>query len=225
MTQDNLSILLAKGQINAIEFYNLFKNRHPPPATAIKPAKSKNNRPPSTTKARFDAYQQQQPPPTQRSNYIVSNILHNERIKQIRQKFHDQERLRDYHLQEHDDIFQLSSDDAEMSCSTSSWSSSSSFNSSSSCSSSSTKISRRPIKPGCEIYQVSPYTSQITFNLKISIMQTEVTDIMNVLKEVELARCLQLSALFSLSLYLVLLESLRATHCLMLVDDVRLDHF
>lgn len=179
MTQDNLSTLLAKGQINAIEFYNLFKNRHPPPATVIKPAKSKNNRP-STTKARFDAYQQ----PTQRSNYIVSNILHNERIKQIRQKFHDQERLRDYHLQEHDDIFQLSSDDAEMSCSTSSWSSSSSFNSSSSCSSSSTKISRRPIKPGCEIYQVSPYTSQITFNLKISIMQTEVTDIMNVLKEV-----------------------------------------
>jgi hypothetical protein len=69
-----------------------------------------------------------------------------------------------------------------MSCSISSCSSSSS----SSNSSSSVKTSRRPIKPGCEIYQVSPYSSQITFNLKISIMQTEVTDIINVLKEVNI---------------------------------------
>jgi hypothetical protein len=179
MTQDNLSILLAKGQINAIQFYNLFKNRHPPPPpppTITKSTKTnKSNR--SLSKSRFQAYQQ----PTQRSNYIISNILHNERIKQIRQKFYDNERLRDYHLNENDDeIFHLSSDDNEMSCSISSSSSSSSN------SSSSVKTSRRPIKPGCEIYQVSPYSSQITFNLKISIMQTEVTDIINVLKEVNI---------------------------------------
>lgn len=183
MTQDNLSILLAKGQINAIEFYNLFKNRHPPPQLqpppplSLKSNKNKTNRS-STSKSRFQAYQQ----PTQRSNYIISNILHNERIKQIRQKFYDNERLRDYRLNDNDNVetFQLSSDDNEMSCSISSSSSSSS----SSNSSISTKISRRPVKPGCEIYQVSPYSSQITFNLKISIMQTEVTDIINVLKEV-----------------------------------------
>jgi hypothetical protein len=175
MTQDNLSILLAKGQINAIEFYNLFKNRHPPLTPTIKSSKNKTNRS-STSKSRFQAYQQ----PTQRSNYIVSNILHNQRIKQIRQKFYDNERLRDYRLNENDgdDTFQLSSDDNEMSCSISSSSSSSSN------SSLSIKTSRRSIKPGCEIYQISPYTSQITFNLKISIMQTEVTDIINVLKEV-----------------------------------------
>jgi hypothetical protein len=180
MTQDNLSILLAKGQINAIEFYNLFKNRHPPPPppTSIKSTKSnKSNR--SSSKSRFQAYQQ----PTQRSNYIISNILHNERIKQIRQKFYDNERLRDYHLNENDnEILHLSSDDNEMSCSISSSSSSSS----SSNSFSSVKNFRRPIRPGCEIYQVSPYSSQITFNLKISIMQTEVTDIINVLKEVNI---------------------------------------
>jgi hypothetical protein len=179
MTQDNLSILLAKGQINAIEFYNLFKNRHPPPPT-IKQSKNKINRS-STSKSRFQAYQQ----PTQRSNYIISNILHNERIKQIRQKFYDNERLRDYRLNENvdndDDTFELSSDDNEMSCSICSSSSSSSSNSSLSI-----KTSRRPIKPGCEKYQVSPYSSQITFNLKISIMQTEVTDIINVLKEVNI---------------------------------------
>ena len=174
MTQDNLSILLAKGQINAIEFYNLFKNRHPPP-TIVKSNKTKTNRS-STSKARFQAYQQ----PTQRSNYIISNILHNERIKQIRQKFYDNERLRDYRLNDNDDdSFQLSSDDNDMSCSISSSSSSSSSNSSSS-----VKTFRRPIKPGCEIYKVSPYSSPITFNLKISIMQTEVADIINVLKEV-----------------------------------------
>jgi hypothetical protein len=175
---------LAKGQINAIEFYNLFKNRHPPPtpppplSQVIKTIKNnKSNR--SSSKSRFQAYQQ----PTQRSNYIISNILHNERIKQIRQKFYDNERLRDYRLNENDDeILHLSSDDNEMSCSISSSSSSSS----SSNSSSSVKTSRRPIKPGCEIYKISPYSSQITFNLKISIMQTEVTDIINVLKEVTL---------------------------------------
>jgi hypothetical protein len=178
MTQDNLSILLAKGQINAIEFYNLFKNRHPPLLTTIKSNKTKINRS-STSKSRFQAYQQ----PTQRSNYIISNILHNERIKQIRQKFYDNERLRDYRLNDNDDDrFQLSSDDNEMSCSISSCSSSSS----SSNSSSSVKTSRRPIKPGCEIYQVSPYSSQITFNLKISIMQTEVADIINVLNQVNI---------------------------------------
>lgn len=172
MTHDNLSLLLAQGQINAIEFYNLFKNRHPP--TTAKPSKSKSNRS-STSKSRFQAYQQ----PTQRSNYVVSNILHNERIKQIRQKFYDHERLRDYRLNEYEETFPLSSDDTEMSCSISSSSSSSSSNSSMS-----TKTSRRPVKPGCEIYQVTPYSSQITFNLKISIMQTEVTDIIHVLKEV-----------------------------------------
>jgi hypothetical protein len=175
MTQDNLSILLAKGQINAIEFYNLFKNRHPPP-TLIKANKNKTNRS-STSKSRFQVYQQ----PTQRSNYIISNILHNERIKQIRQKFYDNERLRDYRLTDHDDDrLQLSSDDNEMSYSISSSSSSSSN------SSSSAKTFRRPVKPGCEIYKVSPYSSQITFNLKISIMQTEVADIINILKEVNI---------------------------------------
>jgi hypothetical protein len=173
MTHDNLSILLAQGQINAIEFYNLFKNRHPP--TTIKTSKTKTNRS-SLPKSRFQAYQQ----PTQRSNYIISNILHNERIKQIRQKFYDNERLHAYRLNDHDDTFHLSSDDNEMSCSISSSASSSSCSSSSS----SSKLFRRPIKPGCEIYQVSPYSSQITFNLKISIMQTEVTDIINVLEEV-----------------------------------------
>ena len=179
MTQDNLIILLAKGQINAIEFYNLFKNRRPPPPPsppnppAVKAAKNKSNR--STSKSRFQAYQQA----PQRPNYIVSNILHNERIKQIRQKLVDNERLRDYRLNDHDDeTFHVSSDDNEMSCSVSSSSSSSSN------SSSSVKSSPRRVKPGCEIYQVSPYSSQITFNLKISIMQTEVTDIINVLKEV-----------------------------------------
>ena len=172
MTQDNLSLLLAQGQINAIEFYNLFKNRHPP--TNTKSNKNKTNRS-SASKSRFQAYQQ--PQQSQRSSYVVSNILHNERIKQIRQKFYDHERLRDYHLNEHEDTFPLSSDDTEMSCSTCS--------SSSSNSSSSIKNSLRPIKPGCEIYQVTPYSSQITFNLKISIMQTEVTDILNVLKEVK----------------------------------------
>jgi hypothetical protein len=175
MTQDNLSILLAKGQINAIEFYNLFKNRHPPPSL-IKSSKTKTNRS-SYSKSRFQQYQQ----PTQRSNYIISNILHNERIKQIRQKFYDNERLRDYRLNENDDeTFQLSSDDNDMSCSISSSSSSSSN------SSVSIKTSRRPVKPGYEKYQISAYSSQITFNLKISIMQTEVTDIINVLKEVNI---------------------------------------
>src|SRR5205807_2121790 len=127
MTQDNLSILLAKGQINAIEFYNLFKNRHPPPLppppppVPIKTNKNKTNRS-SNSKSRFQQYQQ----PTQRSNYVISNILHNERIKQIRQKFYDNERLRDYRLNENDDeTFHLSSDDNEMSCSISSSSSSS----------------------------------------------------------------------------------------------------
>jgi len=176
MTQDNLAILLAKGQINAIEFYNLFKNRHPPPPTIIKSNKNKPNR--SSSKSRFQAYQQ---PIQQRPNYIVSNILHNERIKKIRQKFYDNERLREYRLNDNDDeIFQISSDDNEMSCSISSSSSSSS----NSCSS--VKTSRRRVKPGCEKYQVSPYSSQITFNLKISIMQTEVADIINVLKEVNM---------------------------------------
>jgi hypothetical protein len=180
MTQDNLAILLAKGQINAIEFYNLFKNRHPPPpsspSTIIKSNKNKPNR--SSSKSRFQAYQQ---PIQQRPNYIVSNILHNERIKKIRQKFYDNERLREYRLNDNDDeIFQISSDDNEMSCSISSSSSSSS----NSCSS--VKTSRRRVKPGCEKYQVSPYSSQITFNLKISIMQTEVADIINVLKEVNM---------------------------------------
>lgn len=191
MTQDNLSVLLAKGQINAIEFYNLFKNRHPPPPPppTNKSTRTKSNRssttattttagPPtsSSSKTRFQIYQQ----PIQRSNQIISNILHNERIKQIRQKFYDHERLRDYRLNENDDnLFHISSDDNEMSCSISSSSSSNSNSSSKS-----VKNSRRPIKPGCEVYQVSPYSSQITFNLKISIMQTEVTDILNVLKEV-----------------------------------------
>ena len=178
MTQDNLTVLLAKGQINAIEFYNLFKNRHPPPppsTTTIKSNKNKTHR--SSSNSRFQVYQQ----PIQRPNYIVSNILHNERIKKIRQKFYNNERLRDYRLNANDDeAFQLSSDDNEMSCSISSSSSSSSN------SSSSVKTSRQRVKPGCEKYQVSPYSSQITFNLKISIMQTEVTDIINVLKEVNI---------------------------------------
>lgn len=185
MTQDNLTVLLAKGQINAIEFYNLFKNRHPPPLPPPPPTqttktnKNKTNRS-SSSKSRLQAYQQ----PTQRSNYVISNILHNERIKQIRQKFYENERLRDYRLNDNDDeTFQLSSDDNEMTCSISSSSSSSSTTSNSS---SSVKSSRRPVKPGCEIYQISPYSSQITFNLKISIMQTEVTDIINVLKEVNI---------------------------------------
>jgi len=187
MTQDNLSILLAKGQINATEFYNLFKNRHPPPPPPPPPTnkstKTKSNRSSTSTttttaspKARFQIYQQ----PIQRSNHVISNILHNERIKQIRQKFYDHERLRDYRLNDNDDnLFHISSDDNEMSCSISS-----STSSNSSSSSTSVKTPRRPIKPGCEVYQVSPYSSQITFNLKISIMQTEVTDILNVLKEV-----------------------------------------
>ncbi|CAF5200268.1 unnamed protein product, partial [Rotaria magnacalcarata] len=166
-------------QINAIEFYNLFKNRHPPPPPppqTTKANKNKTNRS-SASKSRLQAYQQ----PVQRSNYIISNILHNERIKQIRQKFYDNERLRHYRLNDNDDdTFQLSSDDNEMTCSISSSSSSSSSNSSSS-----VKTTPRPVKPGCEKYQVSPYSSQITFNLKISIMQTEVTDIINVLKEAE----------------------------------------
>lgn len=172
MTQDNLSVLLAQGQINAIEFYNLFKNRHPP--TVSKPTKNKANRS-SASKSRFQAYQQ----PNQRSNHVVSNILHNERIKQIRQKFYEQERLRDYRLNDNEQYaFPLSSDDNEMTCSVSS--------SCSSNSSSSIKSSLRPVKPGCEIYQVTPYSSQITFNLKISIMQSEVADIINVLKEVNI---------------------------------------
>ena len=181
MTQDNLSTLLAKGQINAIEFYNLFKNRHPPPTPpSNKSTKTKSHRSSSSSssKSRFQAYQQQ---PNQRSNHVISNILHNERIKQIRQKFADNARLQDYHLNDNDDeLFHVSSDDNEMACSISSSSSSSS----SSNSSTSVKSSRRPVKPGCEIYQVPPFSSQITFNLKISIMQTEVTDIINVLKEV-----------------------------------------
>ena len=184
MTQDNLSTLLAKGQINAIEFYNLFKNRHPqpaPPPPSNKSSKNRSQRSSSSSKSRFQAYQQ--PSIQQRSNHVISNILHNERIKQIRQKFSENARLQDYHLNENDaELFHLSSDDNEMACSISSSSSSSS----SSHSSSSVKNSRRPIKPGCEIYQVSPYASQITFNLKISIMQTEVTDIINVLKEVNI---------------------------------------
>ena len=181
MTQDSLNVLLAKGQINAIEFYNLFKNRHPPLSTAatstLRTSKTKANRS-STLKSRFQVYQQ----PVQRPNYVISNILHNERIKQIRQKFYDNERLQDYRLNNsYDDTFHLSSDDNEMSCSMSSTSSSSSSNSSSSI-----KASARPIKRVCNIYQISPYASQITFSLKISIMQTEVTDIINVLKEVNI---------------------------------------
>lgn len=179
MTQDNLSTLLAKGQINAIEFYNLFKNRHPPPTPPpSKSTKTKSHRSSSSSKSRFQAYQQ---PANQRSNHVISNILHNERIKQIRQKFADNARLQDYHLNTNDDeLFHVSSDDNEMACSISSSSSSSSSNSSTS-----VKSSRRPVKPGCEIYQIPPFSSQITFNLKISIMQTEVTDIINVLKEVK----------------------------------------
>lgn len=195
MTQDNLSTLLAKGQINAIEFYNLFKNRHPPsapppPPPPVKSTKNKSHRSSSSSKSRFQAYQQ---PIQQRSNHVISNILHNERIKQIRQKFSDNARLQDYHLNENDaELFHISSDDNEMACSISSSSSSSS----SSNSSSSVKSSRRPIKPGCEIYQVSPYSSQITFNLKISIMQTEVTDIINVLKEVNINPLLESTKIF-----------------------------
>lgn len=178
MTQDNLSLLLAQGQINAIEFYNLFKTRHPQLLNKSASSKPKNSRSTSTSKSRFQAYQQQQLPTTN----TRSNLFYNERIKQIRQKFSDYERLKDYHLNENEEIFPLSSDEIDMSCSISSCTSSAS---SSSCSSVSTKTSsRRPVKPGCEIYQVTPYTSQITFNLKISIMQTEVTDIVNVLKEV-----------------------------------------
>ena len=178
MTQDNLSLLLAQGQINAIEFYNLFKTRHPQLLNKPAPSKPKNSRSTSSSKSRFQAYQQQQQP----TNNTRSNLFYNERIKQIRQKISDYERLKDYHLNENDEIFSLSSDEIDMSCSISSSTSSAS---SSSCSSVSTKTpSRRPVKPGCEIYQVTPYTSQITFNLKISIMQTEVTDIVNVLKEV-----------------------------------------
>lgn len=178
MTQDNLSLLLAQGQINAIEFYNLFKNRHPHLLNKSAPSKPKTSRSTSnsTSKSRFQAYQQ---PITTTTR---SNVLSNERIRQIRQKFSDYERLKDYHLNENDETFPLSSDETEMSCSISSCTSSASSSSSSSIS---TKTSpRRPVKPGCEIYQVTPYTSQITFNLKISIMQTEVTDIINVLKEV-----------------------------------------
>ncbi|CAF0732611.1 unnamed protein product [Didymodactylos carnosus] len=229
-------------QINAIEFYNLFKEhqakRHPhhipTPSSHQYKSNNQNRKQQQNKHYQYTSKQQQQPrfqqytlpdvhyPSGKRRDEAITYILHNEKIKQIRQKISDYEILREYQQLAPSETDLLSSESNNINNQHSNFSSSTS----SSCSSialytrsppdgaedhiqytnesnfspskynrndtnhynkeKQKSTSRRRVKPGFEIYHPnnSAYSSQITFNLKISIIQAEVGDIISVLKQV-----------------------------------------